>query len=480
MLSDGQRESLATGGGERMEGTRYVELYPNGVAVLGVYGPMFRRANSMRTSGAYSTNAIQHDIQAMRKSQNVRAALIVTDSGGGEATGLDEVAQDIWELGQEKYVEGFNEGMGASAAYYLLSSTRRITGSRMSLSGSIGVVMGVRVPEGKDEDGRNVLKTEDGEVIVEFVSAKSPHKRLDPTTKEGREKYQNIVDRTADIFISDVARFRGLDAADLPHQYGDGGIFVAEEAQEMGLIDDVGSFTDVIDRLTKGDWAKGRSFTGASGEGVEARNGGGDMSLWDKLKGNKGGEKGRAATTGQASSGAGRPLTVKQMLADLDAKRPDLEARFEDTALLYATRLVTNSVIPSAVEGDVAFEMQTALVDDALYGGTVIFPVMDAGGNETEAEGTRQQQIEAKYQRWPKQSLAEKRVRAVQDGEEEGQVLSEGRRTRLNGQPAGRDPGDNGSTAYTDDDLLNRTDRGAAVLNRRKRGSVDQQSSATN
>jgi hypothetical protein len=35
----------------------------------------------------------------------------------------------------------------------------------------------------------------------------------------------NIVNKCADIFVEDVAKYRKLNAEDVPKQYGDGGVY---------------------------------------------------------------------------------------------------------------------------------------------------------------------------------------------------------------------------------------------------------------
>lgn len=513
-----KREALAFGPSESLEGAKHARIYEGGVGVLDLAGPIYRHAGDA-PSGAISTSRVARDLMLLRKSDKVRSILVVQDTPGGEATGGDELAQKFFETAQEKHIETYIEGLGASLGYYFAAPTKKITGSRNSLAGSIGVVMGVPLPKGTltiKGEGADGEVTEDEMLIhedshglqyVEFVSSVSPLKRLNPLTKKGMLHCKNIVDKCAGVFVSDVVRFRGsnqgLTKDTLPTKYGDGGVYPAEDAVEMGMIDDIDSFEHVHDRLA-------RSFYSAKGGGhttgvdpqqqeqeeqkedvdgsitirvkgeqtvvvntnditnplIEGNGGKPEMGLkiLDKLRGNSGGQPQKPPSTTQPQEGQ---LPVKEVLETLITRRPALEQQFESKAILAATRLVTDNKIPSNMQSRAAYKFTTAYVDDALYGGTVLFVGLSKEGEDVEMEGTRVAQLEAEYEAISRESLTTSRVRSVREGTAESPVaLTPSRAAQGKTFVDPNEPG--GSEDYTDEELLNQTSQGRAALANRQ------------
>jgi signal peptide peptidase SppA len=493
------REMVAFGPSEQLEGADYTRIYEGGVAVFDVAGPIYRHASDA-PSGAVSTGRLARDVMIAKKSDKVRSALFVLDTPGGEATGGDELAAKIHEFAQEKPVETFIEGLGASLGYMIGAPTNKITASRMALTGSIGVVIGIPLSKGQLKTGEMVHQDSKGNEYVEFVSSVSPLKRANPLSKEGHDYYMNIVNKCADIFVEDVAKYRKLDAKDVPKQYGDGGVYPTQDALEMGLIDAIGSFDSVHQRLASsfykstGDTVQGTSVSEESEtdtpttednpESLDAGdNGGRIVSLLNDVLTRLNGSSEKPKTQGSAAApkteGQGKPETMSEFLAQLQERRAGLEKQFQPSALLEATTLVTDSRVDPAVQHHVAYEFLTAMVDDALMGGTVLFVGTNViTGELEEVEGTRLEQAKAKYADMPRHSLAESRVRSVHRGTaQQPQALDSTR-------PAGegkiyKEAGDNGVETMSDEELLLTSPQGqSAVQNRNNNNGNGNRASA--
>lgn len=288
-------EALAFGPGMAVKGTRYARYYPEAqLALVELNGPIFRRANTMSTSGAQSTGAVMSLLRTVstgqltylefkygsdgyidsieEKTGPVRKVLFALDGPGGEATQIDEAAGMIYDLRRNDITAVmFVEGMAASAHYYLASAGQFVFGSRMSMAGSIGVVMGIPIPADKDAEGRNIIETPTGKQYVEFVNSESPMKRADPTTEAGMEYYQQLVNKSAAVFIADVARYRGIPEAGAIEQLGQGRVLDASDAKERNLLDEIGTFDEVFSALTDNSLViYGQSMTGANGAALNA------------------------------------------------------------------------------------------------------------------------------------------------------------------------------------------------------------------
>jgi ClpP class serine protease len=484
------RESLAFGRGERLRGTQLVEVFDGGIAVMTVSGPIMRRASAMdMDSGIMSTETIARDLMITRKSQNVAGLICDWDTPGGEAAGGDELAAKFYETRSIIPVESYAEGLCASLGYYLASGTQKITVGRMGLLGSIGVVMGIPAPAGKTKQGDNVQEDGFGGIYVEFVSSQSPKKRQDPTTKEGHDYYQMLVNECADVFVADVAKYRNIPVEKLPEQYGEGGVYPGRVAQTMGLADEVGSFESVLQRMqtTYGKASRDKVAVPANlaeddGQSEQERateattaddpvlldstgeGGSDDMGrILDKVSAalNGGSSSKPNATKPTEDAGQGG-YTLETALAELNKRRASLEAQYEDKAVLRATQLVTGSAMPPAVQADLSFEYLTAYVDDALYGGTVLFVTRATDGSLVETEGTRYEQLEAKYAVMPKHTLAEERVRSVREGRAVDPVVLDESRSQQ--AAALHEAGDYGDDTISKDDALASSPHGQRVI----------------
>lgn len=238
----GDPEALETRLGKPLENTRTVDTRSNGIAVVPVTGPIFRYANLLTMiSGATSTQVLATDIQTAIDDRSVRGIILDINSPGGEAAGINELAQMIFDARSKKPIWAYVGGTGASGAYWIASAASKILVDKTAILGSIGVVMSYRDTRSRDEKS--------GVRDVEIVSSNSPDKRLDPTTEIGRAKVLKIVDDMADVFIGSVARNRGVTRDQVISDFGRGGLLVGENAVKAGMADGASSLESAISEL---------------------------------------------------------------------------------------------------------------------------------------------------------------------------------------------------------------------------------------
>lgn len=222
--------------GRPLLNTRKVTMR-DGVAIVPLNGPMFRRANLFsEISGATSTEQFLTDLRTAADNQDVKAIVLDIDSQGGDATSIAETADRIREISKIKPVIAYIDGTGASAAYWLAAAATKIVASKTAVIGSIGAVMSVR--RGKDPN------------YIEFVSSQSPYKRLDPEKKEGRDKMQQMLDSFAQVFIESVAQLLGISVETILSDFGQGGVMVGAEALKAGMVHEIGSLESIIAGLS--------------------------------------------------------------------------------------------------------------------------------------------------------------------------------------------------------------------------------------
>lgn len=241
-------EGLQAAPGRRMEGTRSVTVR-DGVAVIPVVGPLFRRANLLtQISGATSTELLARDLRSAVEAPETRAVVLEIDSPGGEAMGIAELAQLVRELDKRKPVYAYADGYCCSGAYWIAAACRRIYAASTAILGSIGVVV-------------TLERSPEEEIVV--VSSASPKKRMDPATEEGQAECQRWVDQLAEVFIRDVARYRGVSEQRVATEFGRGGVLVGEHARAAGLVDEIGTLEGLLLQLAPSAMERSRESSRA-------------------------------------------------------------------------------------------------------------------------------------------------------------------------------------------------------------------------
>lgn len=211
----------------------------DGVAIVPVIGPLYHYADELHdVCGCSSYAQIATDIAAIRAAgPRVRSVILEVDSPGGEVGGCAETAAMIAQLATEVPVVAYVSDLGASAAYWLSASAGRVVVAPTAIVGSIGVVAAFRRKDAKDP-------------YVEIVSSQSPKKRPNAETDAGRAQVLETLDALAQVFVEDVARFRGTTPENVLAEFGQGGVLVGAHAKRVGMVNDIGSFDSLINELS--------------------------------------------------------------------------------------------------------------------------------------------------------------------------------------------------------------------------------------
>ncbi len=208
-------------------------------AIIPIQGILTPRASMFSdVSGLTSSETILQDFTAAMEDNSIKNILLQVDSGGGAVTGISDVADAIFAARGSKPIFTHIVGEMASAALWIGTSADKVFASKTALVGSIGTVA--------------TIDTTVEEGSIEIVSTLSPNKRQDPTSKEGRNAILAILDNISTIFIDTVARNRGTTAQNVQENFGQGGMFIAAEALDLGLIDGIASFDEVLNMIQTG------------------------------------------------------------------------------------------------------------------------------------------------------------------------------------------------------------------------------------
>jgi|GEM_PF-193497 len=330
----------------------------DGVAVIGLDGPLFPKANMMtQMSGATSLDMVAADYQAALDDDGVRSIILAANSPGGVVGGPGEFARAIASRESEKPVWTYVSGLCCSAMYWIASATDRIVSAEDGLIGSIGVVVLAESQEKPDAQGYRQY---------EIVSSNAGNKRPDPSTDEGRAEIVRELDEIEAVFHADVASGRGVSVETVRSDFGQGGVFAGAEALARGMIDEIGSLETVLARLA-----------GAS-TGVTAGIQPGPRSI----------ENGHAAAGARQNEDSSMSNLKDVTVATLRTERPDLVAAISEEAAATAMDGMVSvadrdAAVKEAADGAVSSERQrVAAIDE------VAIPGHEALVAEMKADGT--------------------------------------------------------------------------------------------
>jgi signal peptide peptidase SppA len=227
------------------------KMYAGGVAVIPFMGPHFPRANMFtRVSGAVSLEKFRDEFTAALNDPKVRSIIMDVDSPGGNVTGTDETSQLVASAKGVKPVTAFISGVGASGAYWIASAASRIVMDQTAEAGSIGVQ--ATFTDWSESDKKSGVQE------ITIVASQSPKKNMPVSTPEGRAEVQRIVDDLAQVMLERIAVNRGMDPTKAQSKLGEGAVFVAAQAVEMGLADSTSTFAELI--RSESEKFKGKGF----------------------------------------------------------------------------------------------------------------------------------------------------------------------------------------------------------------------------
>ncbi len=239
-----------------------VSTVREGVAIIPVCGPLSRASSPIQEilsllGGGSSYETIRKDLQAAIEDPRVHSILLEIDSPGGDVNGAGELAQAIYEAGKSKEVRCYVQGTCASAALWIASGAKEIVCSPTAEIGSIGVC------QLWIDDSKMLANAGIKEHLI--VSAQSPLKSFDPSSEDDRARVQAKLNQLADIFISDVAKYRAMSPASI--LAGGGATFIGQHAVAAGFADRLGDFESLLSEMAA-EAAKGKTTMSAKEDGA--------------------------------------------------------------------------------------------------------------------------------------------------------------------------------------------------------------------
>jgi len=216
------------------------------VAVIPIVGVIAYRGESFAaSSGGTSVQALGRAVKMAATDETIKSVILDIDSPGGSVEGIPELAAQIAQLAAIKPVTAHINALAASAAYWLASQATEIVSMPSGAGGSIGVYMlTVDESEALVKEGIKVNAISYGDYKLEGAP-------WEPLSDEGRAHLQAQVDAVGKIFVMAVAKGRGVTAAEVQKNFGQGRVYSAKEMLTRGMIDRIATFDETLAKMVR-------------------------------------------------------------------------------------------------------------------------------------------------------------------------------------------------------------------------------------
>ncbi|MEZ3163997.1 signal peptide peptidase SppA [Halorubrum sp. RMP-47] len=240
----------------RLTGGRFGDADEYNVGKVTVSGPIRRsqgRPSPLSGPGGATADDVVEQIEAADEDEGVEALLVELNTPGGEVVPSDDIRRAAADF--DGPTVAYATDTCASGGYWIASGCDELWAREASLVGSIGVV-GSR-PNAKGLADKLGISYEQF-TAGEYKDAGVPLKEIE---EDEREYLQGIIDGYYEQFVETVSEGRDMDPDAVRET--EARVYLGDDAAEMGLVDELGTETDVEDRLAEliGTEPEVREFT---------------------------------------------------------------------------------------------------------------------------------------------------------------------------------------------------------------------------
>jgi len=203
------------------------------VACVELYGPIL------------NSKDIVSQLKKYRKNKSINAVVLRIESPGGTIGASQEIYEEVKKIRESgKIIVASLGNIAASGGYYVACGADKIVANPGTVTGSIGVIAEFfNISELADKFGIKFETVKSGK----FKDSGSPFRTL---TTEERKYFQKLIDDSFQQFVEVVHQEREIDKEKLL-KIADGRIFTGQQAKELNLVDELGSYEDAISLTIK-------------------------------------------------------------------------------------------------------------------------------------------------------------------------------------------------------------------------------------
>lgn len=221
----------------------------NNVAIVPIQGSMMAKESWMtRFFGVMTYDTISNIMASVVEDGAIDTVLFDIDSPGGQAKGID-TARDGIQAAKDAgiAIAAHTAGSMSSAAYWIGSEADFVGATEAAEVGSVGVIA-VHAEHSernkKEGDTFTVLRKGENKALA------TPFEKL---SEKGRAQIEASMDRSYQQFVSAVSENRGIPKDYVLDKIATGDVFGAQQALELGMIDEVIAYNDLVSRYVKAE-----------------------------------------------------------------------------------------------------------------------------------------------------------------------------------------------------------------------------------
>lgn len=183
---------------------------------------------------------IRAALVAAVSNSDVKAILLDVSSGGGQVSGVDDTAQLISRVNNVKPVVTYTGSTMGSAALWLGASANHTVAGKTAIVGSLGVIM-VHLDRSRQLADAGIKPT-----IIRAGTEKALATPYEPLSEKAQAGLQSQADVLYGVFLNHVASSRGVSATNGDKKFGQGRVFIGQQAVDAGLVDKLGTYEDAF------------------------------------------------------------------------------------------------------------------------------------------------------------------------------------------------------------------------------------------
>ncbi len=221
--------SLSSGPGESSDNT-------GNIAVLSISGAITKHDQFCGPAGMVTISNILEECYA---NEDITGIVLKVESGGGEGMAMRLLNETISK--RNKPIVAFIDDFACSAAYGIVSGCDFIVAnSPMAEIGSIGTYISIAdFSKQLEKEGINLI-------TVYATESENKNEEVREALKGNMKPMQEVADKFNEYFLQTIATNRAEQLTQGRKVWGTGKVFFAEEALEIGLIDEINSFNNIL------------------------------------------------------------------------------------------------------------------------------------------------------------------------------------------------------------------------------------------
>ena len=183
-------------------------------------------------------------LQSAREDRNIKAVVLRINSPGGSALTSDLIWREVEKTAMEKPVVVSISDVAASGGYYIAAPATYIFAQPTSITGSIGVFG--TLPNASELAEKWGVSS----YTLSTHERSATYSPLRPLSDSFREELTEGIEQTYQTFLERVASGRSMSIESVD-AIAQGRVYLAPKALELGLIDEIGTLDDAINKAAE-------------------------------------------------------------------------------------------------------------------------------------------------------------------------------------------------------------------------------------